>query len=519
MSNAYDEKLTYDANGNIKTLTRYGSLNDTTPVLIDDLTYAYKTAASNQLMKVTDTKVNNASFSNEFKDSAANAVDDYAYDANGNMTKDNNKNITAITYNHLNLPSQITFGTLGNISYIYNATGQKVQKVVVEPGKTTITTDYLGGYQYSNNALKFFPTAEGYVEPVGSSYKYVYQYKDHLGNVRLSYDKTLVIQEENNYYPFGLKHSSYSVPIVVSTNDALKYKYNGKEWQDENIGGSQLNMYDYGARNYDPALGRWMNIDPLAEQMRRHSPYNYAFDNPIYFIDPDGMAPDGPIDPPKKYVPSPGFPGSNSSMKLDEVVIKAKDSYKGTYFDNSNYGRGVNPYSPMTNADPYVALYVGGGILAAEAAPAIVAGYEAYSSWYAGTSVAEAFTLNTVKTALLGFVTTSGGQYIASGFDVNSISVKKNIVTSPFGGLGGLVLKSSFQQDKSTGDFTFSSPSEFALDFSFGKMSDGFGSKIKNLKLPQFSPGIGTYMENILIMGSKTSTNVMKNEVKKELTK
>ncbi len=179
------------------------------------------------------------------------------------------------------------------IAQTYSSTGIKLKKIV----STGTNTLYAGNYIYEgtsgNETLKFFSHPEGYVD-VPSGYKYVYQYKDHLGNVRLSYrdnSGSLEILEENNYYPFGLKHKGYNDVPTAFANIALKRKFGGKEYQDE-LG---LNWYDITARNYDPALGRWMNVDPLAEQMRRHSPYNYAFNNPLRFIDPDGMSPNDVI--------------------------------------------------------------------------------------------------------------------------------------------------------------------------------------------------------------------------------
>ena len=304
--------VTYDKNGNIISLYRKGAIvenpnisNSSDYGTMDNLTYDYD---GNQLLSVTDS--GNTTYG--FKDGNTSG-DDYTYDANGNMTKDLNKGIgtssvNGITYNHLNLPVQVKFNNSNTqkINYIYDATGVKLEKKVTE-GSTITNTLYAGNYIYENtgsgNELKFFSHPEGYVEPNGGSFDYVYQYKDHLGNIRLSYKDistnstpVLEIIEENNYYPFGLQHKGYNNVVSSNSNSvASKYKYNGKEHQEE-LG---LDWYDYGARNYDASLGRWMNLDPLAEKYLKTSPYTYAINNPILFIDPDGMQIEYANDPDK----------------------------------------------------------------------------------------------------------------------------------------------------------------------------------------------------------------------------
>jgi len=310
VTRSYDEHIGYDKNGNITGLSRNGYLDAPGGSIytIDQLEHQYN---YNQLIRVVD----HSNSIDGFRDGQSPdgpSAPDYNYDLNGNMTSDWNKGIQQITYNHLNLPKRIIFRVDSGdkfIAYIYNALGQKVAKQVIHQSATAQVndnTDYLGGYQYAKGVLQYFPTAEGYVNVTGgNAFDYVYNYTDHQGNIRLSYSKpnggTIGTLEENHYYPFGLKHlnygsvrnnyerdeesgGTYAVLRPVDRNK-YQYKYNGKEYQDE----LSLNFYDYGARNYDPAIGRWMNMDPLAEVSRRWSPYTYTFNNPLRFIDPDGM--------------------------------------------------------------------------------------------------------------------------------------------------------------------------------------------------------------------------------------
>src|SRR5690606_19343951 len=249
------EVLAYDDMGNITNLKRDGHATG--------ISYTY---TGNRLMSLSGALTGT-----------------YTYDANGNATKD--RTGMTFSYNHLNLPKTATkSGT--SVTYLYDALGTKLRKTATV-GSTTTQRDYVGGIEYSKvgtgaSSIEMIHTEEGYLQRNAGNNTYTYHYNltDHLGNVRATLQRTgpttgNVIQK-HDYYPFGKAKA-------IVTSGINKYLYNGKEIQGE-IGG----QYHYGARLYDPEIGRWNVVDPLAEQGRRWSPYNYAFNNSVRFIDPDG---------------------------------------------------------------------------------------------------------------------------------------------------------------------------------------------------------------------------------------
>ena len=270
-TNRFSENVTaYDKNGNIKTLQRYGQTAASSYGLIDNLTF---TLAGNQLSRVDDAaaaSAYNGGF--EFKDGVKQA-NEYTYDSNGNLTKDLNKGISTITYNVLNLPNMVTFSDGSTIAYTYGADGTKL-KTVHKTGSTTTTTDYCGNVVYENGVQKLLLTDEGYVTLSDS--KYHYYLKDHQGNNRVVINQSGTVEETNHYYPFG--------GVFASSGNVQPYKYNGKELDAK----KGLNWYDYGARHYDAALGRFTTNDRFAEKYHSMSPYQYGANNPVKHIDVKG---------------------------------------------------------------------------------------------------------------------------------------------------------------------------------------------------------------------------------------
>ncbi|QEC61756.1 RHS repeat-associated core domain-containing protein [Mucilaginibacter ginsenosidivorans] len=266
---ASENPVTYDLHGNITSLKRFQN-----SVVIDNLGYLY---TGNQLTRVNDVTSSNTGMPA--------GLTYYTYDGNGNMLTDTNSVNTAqnktFTYNLLNLPQTVKVAH-GQLTYTYDAAGNKLRKVSVISG-VTHTTDYISGIEYdggTTDTLNFIQTEEGKVAKLGASYDYTYYLGDNLGNTRITFGTktgTAIVYQKNDYYPFGMLAKD---SVAVGRNE---YLYNKKELQEE------TQEYDYGARYYDPVIARWITIDPLTEKSRRLTPYSYALNNPPRMIDPDGM--------------------------------------------------------------------------------------------------------------------------------------------------------------------------------------------------------------------------------------
>ncbi|RTQ46082.1 hypothetical protein EJV47_23305 [Hymenobacter gummosus] len=206
----------YDANGNLLTMRRRGLVQEasrTTPRRygeIDNLRYRYQPdastpiSASNRLLRVDDLAPVATVFGSaqptrpDFQDGATTGSPqpDYAYDVVGSLTRDQNKGIDSIRYNHLHLPTHIVWHNGNKLEFRYTAAGQKVAKLATEAGKPTIRTDYLGPWQYEGDSLRWLTTSEGRAlrfvqrDAAGQArtrYTYEFTIKDHLGNLRIAF--------------------------------------------------------------------------------------------------------------------------------------------------------------------------------------------------------------------------------------------------------------------------------------------------------------------------------------------
>ena len=214
------------------------------------------------------------------------------------MVHDFNKKISKIEYNLLNLLSKLQFSERHLAEYGYDAEGKKLSVTyttsktnlmvpmgsIVPPQATnvamTLKTDYCGNMIYENGKLRKILTDVGYItlNSGGEPPLYHYFLQDHLGNNRVVVQEDGKVEQVNHYYAFG------GLMGESSGDEVQPYKYNGKEF--DRMHG--LDWYDYGARMYDPVIGRWTTVDPLAEKYYSMSPYGYCLDDPVKNIDPYG---------------------------------------------------------------------------------------------------------------------------------------------------------------------------------------------------------------------------------------
>ena len=323
-----EKVMGYDKNGNIKGLQRYGQTSGGGYGLIDNLTY---TLDGNRLNRVDDaagTAAYNSGF--EFVDGASQAGE-YAYDANGNLTKDLNKNIIDIQYNVLNLPTGVIYSFGGFSQFGYTADGVKRREILrnVNGNVDPFYIVYCGNVIYEDNVAKLLLTEEGYVTLSDNTYHYYV--KDHEGNNRLVVNSIGSVEEVNHYYPFG--------GLFANSTSVQPYKYNGKELNTK----KGVNLYDYGVRQYDAALGRFTTVDPMAEKYYSTNPFAYCLNNPIKYVDPTGE------------LVSPIYDRKGTLLGTDDEGLKGN----AIIMDESNFKQGMSHEEALSYSLGYEGLIDG----------------------------------------------------------------------------------------------------------------------------------------------------------------
>jgi RHS repeat-associated protein len=264
--------VNYDLNGNITMLQRNGKKGNSFGE-IDYLTYTY---AGNRLSSVHDNVT--SSYEVDFFKRGSGA---YTYHPNGALNSDENEQITNIVYNtYLNLPEEITLTGGRWIRYTYDGDG----KLIKTQYNTGEVWEYVEGFVFKNGQPYQVGIPEGRAILEGSTWKLEYDIKDHLGNTRVSFREGVggaELRAKTDFDPWGVRLNGTGA--VNSYQN--RFELQGKE-KEMTFG---LNRIDFGARVYNPTIGRWDKSDPASEMYYSYSSFNYVLNNPLSLVDPNGM--------------------------------------------------------------------------------------------------------------------------------------------------------------------------------------------------------------------------------------
>lgn len=273
----------------------------------------------------------------------------FEHDVSGNITKDLTQGISNIVYDtYLSKPKEITFIVGRKLNIYYDGAGTKLKTVLTKNNALIVQYEYVGNLTYikkqgdtQSKLLEInLPEIGGRAIPDPNDptkFTYEFDIQDHTGSPRVTFransSNQLEIVRSQDYDPFGvvLEGIDYKAP-----SDTLhrKYFFNGKEYM-ITLG---LKMYDYGARQYNPRLGRFYQVDPKASMMPSWSPYAFSFNNPLRYIDHDGQIP-YPITV-RSFATTPtfggGFHGDNRGFSTSSSVT-ARVTQNIAYDTDKNY--------------------------------------------------------------------------------------------------------------------------------------------------------------------------------------